>query len=192
MKKLLVPLAAIMLLALAVPAAFGEAELGIGATPSEIFVATPNLDPITSFHVGWSWSALYLTWDAYAVPDYWVYDHTTYIDQATHYTVPGYLVPGFLNLFDVGVKLNLRPFVGYLEIGTDYLYLRGGQTYGKIGVNARLGLGVRFGWWGLNISGTQFFASWNDLESAFGQAANGDTSLLVAGMFPTLNLVFYF
>jgi len=194
MKKLLVPLAAILLLALAVPAAFSEAELGIGLTPGQ--VGNPpdpnNVDPLLNFHVGYSWSILYLSWDAYAMPDYWVYNNTTYVDPSSGYIVSGYNVPGFLNLWDGGVKIFLRPFIGYAEIGFNTLYLRGGISYGKIGVNFRAGAGVKFGFWGINLSGTQVFASGQDLEGAIHQAAHGDWSYLTQGMVPTLNFVLYF
>ena len=186
MKKLLLPLAAILLLGLAVPAAFSEAELGIGLTPGQ--VANPpdpnNVDPILNFHVGWSWTILYLTWDAFAMPDYWVYNAT--------YNTGAYYVPGFLNMFDVGIKIVLRPFIGYATVGANQLYLRGGQTYSHVGVNARLGAGVKFGFWGINLSGTQVFASTSDMSYAFNQAFHGNASYLVGGMVPTLNFTFYF
>src|SRR5208282_5514040 len=106
MKKLLLPLAAILLLALAVPAAFSEAELGVGLSPGSVGGSTdPNANPILNFHIGWSWTILYLSWDSYAMPDYWVYNNTTYVDPSSGYTVQGYLVPGFLNLFDAGLKI---------------------------------------------------------------------------------------
>lgn len=195
MKKLLLPLAAILLLALAVPAAFSEAELGLGFTPGQ--VGDPpdpnNVDPIMNFHVGWSWTILYLSWDAFAMPDYWVYNNTSYVDPVSGYFYSGYNVPGFLNMFDAGIKIVIRPFIGYAEIGTNMLYLRGGQTYGKIGVNARLGFGVKFGFWGINLSGTQVFASMDDLRGAFGQGfKNGNWSGVTEGMVPTINFVIYF
>jgi hypothetical protein len=192
MKKLLVPLAAVVLLSLAVPAAFSEAELGLGITPGVVGGGDANSDAIINFHVGWSWTILYLSWDAYAMPDYWVYNNTTYVDPNTGYVVPGYLAPGFLNLFDIGVKIVLKPFIGYAEIGTNSLYIRGGQDYGKLGVNFRVGAGVKFGFWGINLSGTQVFASSNDLDGAIYAARHGDWSYLTQGMTPTLNFVLYF
>ncbi len=183
MKKLLLPLAAILLLAFAVPTAFADAELGIGLTPGQISGNTDaNAQPLESFHVGWSWTILYLSWDAYAMPDYWVWNATG----------GSYAVPGFLNLFDAGIKLTLQPFTAYLEVGTDYLYLRGGNTYPNMGVNARLGLGLRFGWWGVDLSGTQVFASFGDMEAAFKDAAAGNTATLLNGLVPTLNFTIYF
>ena len=197
MKKLLVPLAAILLLALAVPA-FADWELGIGFTPSQNSTSTdPNqVNGIIDFHVGYAISILYFAWDAYAMPAYWVNNATTYIDPSSGWVSQGADVPGFLNTFDIGVRLILRPIVVYGEIGTNLLYLYGGQIYNGyagVGVNARLGAGVRFGFWGVNISGTQIFATWTDMSAAFHQAIyRGDTSYLTAGSVLSLNFVLYF
>ena len=193
MKKLLVPLAVAALLALAVPAAFAEWELGIGLTPGQVAGNTdPNADPLLNFHVAYSWNIIYASWDSYAMPDYWVYQNTTYVDPSSGYIVTGVLAPGFLNLFDVGLKIYLRPFIGYAEFGTNYLYVRGGQSYGRVGVNFRVGAGVKFGFWGINLSGTQVFATFTDLGAAFHQIGHGDWSYLTGGMVPTLNFVIYF
>jgi hypothetical protein len=193
MKKLLVPLVVVALLVLAVPAAFAEWELGIGLTPGQVAGNTdPNADPLLNLHLGYSWNILYVSWDAYAMPDYWVWQNTTYVDPGTGYVVTGILAPGFLNLFDVGLKFVLRPLIAYAEVGTNYLYVRGGEGAGKIGVNLRVGAGVKFGWWGINISGTQVFASFADLAGAFHQVGHGDWSYLTGGMVPTLNFAIYF
>jgi hypothetical protein len=187
MKKLLLPLAAILLLAFAVPAAFADAELGVGLTPGQISGNNdPNAEPITSFHVGWTWTILYLSWDALAMPSYWMSNATGYVDSY------GNPVPGFLNLFDAGIKLTLQPFIAYAEVGTNMLYLKGGTIYNGFGVNARLGAGLRFGWWGADVSLTQAFANWSDLEYAVKQAVAGNTGVLVGGMVPTLNFTIYF
>jgi hypothetical protein len=195
MKKLLVPLAVIGLLALAVPSAFAEWELGIGWSPSVNAASSdPNaVSSLISYHVGFSWTILYASWDAYALPDYMVYNITSYVDPVSGYFVPGYYVPGFMNLFDVGLKLYLRPFLGYVEIGTNALYLYGGQFYqGGLGVNARAGVGLKFGWWGVNISGTDVFSSWNDLRGAFSEAFHGNFGPLGDGALLTLNFAIYF
>ena len=193
MKKLLVPLAVIGLLAFAVPSAFAaphsEWELGMGWTPWSSSQAASN-DPqavsrILDFHVGYSWSVLYASWDAYAMPDYWVY-------SATNSDGNGVFLPGFLNLWDVGLKVVLRPIIAYLEVGANTLYIYGGNTAGGVGVNARAGIGLKFGWWGINVSYTQVFANWNDMGYAFNQAFHGNSSVLLDGGLPTLNLAIYF
>ena len=196
MRKILLPLAAILLIAAAVPtfADRGEWELGLGWTPSQDIVN----QTILNFHVAYAWSILYLSWDAYAMPAYWVYNATTYTDPWTGTTYDGIPNPGFLNLFDVGVRFYVRPVIAYAEIGTNLLYIYGGQIYKSpdgssgVGVNARAGIGVRFGWWGVNVSGTQVFATWNDMKAAFGQAANGNWSKLTYGSVASFNATLYF
>ena len=66
-------------------------------------------------------------------------------------------------MFDVGLKIVLRPFIAYAEVGTNSSISAAGHTYDHVGVNARLGAGVKFGFWGINLSGTQVFASTRDL-----------------------------
>ena len=192
MKKILLPLAAVMLIAMAVPAFAGprgEWELGVGWTPSQDIVN----QAIINFHVGYAWSIFYASWDAYAMPDYWVYQATTYTDPYSGNWVYGSYLPGFLNLFDVGVRFVLTPVLLYAEVGPNLLYIYGGHIYnGGIGVNARFGAGVKFDWWGLNLSYTQVFASWSDLEGAFGSAFHGNLKPLGDRAVPTLNFAIYF
>jgi hypothetical protein len=200
MKRILLPLAVVMLLALAVPA-FAEWELGLGFTPAQNQSSTdPNaLQGIVNFHVGYAWNILYFSWDSFAMPDYWVYNATSYVDPTTGWYYPGSNVPGFLNMFDVGVRLVLRPIIFYAELGPNVLYLYGGQFYrdpnggSGVGVNGRIGAGVKFGWWGINLSGTQVFASWNDMRGAFDQLFNhGNSSYLTDGSMISLNFALYF
>ncbi len=180
MKKLLVPLAGIILLGLAAPGAFSEGELGFGLTPGGVGGSGANSLVIPSFHVGWSWYLLYLSWDAYAMPDAWTYDYV------------GTFVPSFLNTFDVGLKLVLKPFIVYAQTGPNLLYLRGGQMDSSVGVNIRLGAGLKFRRWGINVSATELFSSWDDLGSSMGQTLHGDWSSLADGMAPALNFTLYF
>jgi hypothetical protein len=192
MKKLLVPLAVLLLLALAVPAAFAEVELGMGWTPFSNPNAAPANDPskndsITAFHVGYSWTILYGTWDALALPA-WIVANKT--DGA-------FDVPGFLNLYDIGIRLVVRPFLIYAEGGVNSLYIYGGENWGQVGANLRLGAGLKFGFWGVNLSATSFFASLDDLGTtlkALGsvQTRNWAISQITDGLLPSLNVTIYF
>jgi len=201
MKKLLAPLAVLLLLALAVPAAFAEVELGMSWTPFNNPNA-PATDPskndsITGFHVAYSWFILYGSWDALAMPAFWVEQATSYVDPVTETYYPGFGVPGFLNLYDVGVRFYLRPLIVYAEAGINSLYVYGGQTFDRVGANLRLGAGARFGFWGLNLSGTAVFASTEDLGAvlkALGaeQTRSWAVKQISDGLVPSLNLTFYF
>jgi hypothetical protein len=201
MKKLLVPLAVLLLLALAVPAAFAEVELGMSWTPFSNPNAVPGdpskNDSITGFHVAYSWFILYGSWDALAMPAFWVQQATSFNDPTSGAYIPGFNVPGFLNLYDEGVRIYLRPFIGYAEAGVNSLYVYGGQTFNRVGANLRLGAGVRFGFWGLNLSGTSVFASTDDLVGVLKALGSDKTrgwavKQITDGLVPSLNLAFYF
>jgi len=184
MRKTVVPLAAAFFLAMAIPA-FAEWELGLGWTPNQNAndISNPNaVNSILSFHVGYAWHILYLSWDSYAMPDYWV----------SNMTGSSYYVPGFLNLFDVGARVVLRPVLAYVEAGANSLYIYGGDFYDNVGVNARAGVGLKFGWWGFNVSGTQVFSSLTDLSTAVQDAAHGNWSTLADGSMVSLNFAIYF
>jgi len=197
MKKILLPLAAVLLIAVAVPtfAERGEWELGLGWSPSKSSgnIPDPNaVNSILNFHVGYAWSVLYASWDAFAMPDYWVYDATNYTDPFSGVYHPGYYAPGFLNLIDVGLRFVIKPVLLYGEVGFNNLFIYGSSDYGNVGVNVRGGVGVKFGWWGLNLSATQVFASWGDLTAALHDASTGYWSTLTDGSTVGFNVCFYF
>jgi hypothetical protein len=201
MKKLLVPLAVMLLLALAVPAAFADVELGIGWTPytnPDASATDPNKnDSITGFHVAYSWFILYGSWDALALPASFIERATTFTEPDTGIHHDGIALPGFLNLYDVGIQLTFRPIVAYAEIGINSLYIYGGETFDRVGANLRLGAGVRFGFWGVNLSGTAIFATMEDLTSVLkGLGSESTRSWAVRSigesLVPSLNLTFYF
>jgi hypothetical protein len=179
-KKLFAPLGVIVLLGIAAPVSFAEVELGFGLTSGSVVGGDANSSLIPNFHLGLSLDILYFSWDAYAMPDYWTNNFV------------GVYVPSFLNTFDAGLKLVFKPLLLYGEVGPNFLYLRGGQTSDTVGVNLRLGIGLKFRWWGINVSGTELFSSWDNMGSAFGQAWHGNWSCLSEGMTPALNFTLYF
>jgi hypothetical protein len=194
MKKLFVLLAAALLMAIAVPAVFAEVELGLSGTPLADPL-TKVVDTSTGFHVGYNWSVLYLSWDAIAV-------HSGFVSSQTGFWngnnwVSGPYSPGFLNLFDAGLILTLRPFVIYTEIGTNTLYVYPGTSNSSFGANLRLGAGLRFGFWGVNVSGTAVFPDLNTLGATLSKLASPVTSnqaisAITDALVPSLNLTFYF
>jgi len=80
----------------------------------------------------------------------------------------------------------------YAEAGANNLYVYGGEDYANIGVNARAGVGLKFGWWGINVSGTQVFSSLTDLSAAVSDATHGNWSTLTGGSMVSLNFAIYF
>jgi len=200
MKKLLVPLAVLLLLALAVPSAFAEVELGMSWTPvpGGQSSAAGAVDSITGFHVAYSWGILYGSWEALAMPAGMISNMTGYWDQVNNVYVDGPYAPGFLNLFDVGLRIILQPLVIYTELGTNFIKvyrdLSGG---GSFGANLRLGAGLRFGFWGFSLSGTAVFSSFPqmvDTLKGLGAASTRDQAVKAIGqsLVPSLNLTFYF
>jgi len=202
MKRLLVLLAALLLVAVAVPAAFADVELGISATPIPIQNGdTQEVSTITGFHVAYAWGILYLSWDALAMPAQVISNMTGYFDPNIGAYVDGPMVPGFLNLYDVGLRLMLKPIVIYTEIGTNSIYVYKPAEHpgfgGDFGANFRVGAGAAFGFWGLNLSGTAAFADFGQLATAFKNLAANSTrqagiDALANSLVPSLNLTFYF
>ncbi|MGA2975739.1 MAG: hypothetical protein ABSF77_10560 [Spirochaetia bacterium] len=187
MKKPLAALAAILLLALAVPAAFAEVELGLSWTPiQDPNVTTTNaMQNVPGFHVGYGWFILYAAWDSLAMPSFWV-------ERAA-----GPSVPAFLNLYDAGIRLIFKPLEIYATVGTNNLRVyEDSHDYG-FGANIRLGAGLKFHWWGITLSGTNVYGSWADLTAVATGLASASTrewafDQIVNGLVPSLNLTFYF
>jgi hypothetical protein len=198
MRKIWVPLAVALLLALAVPAAFAETELGMSWTPINDPTAGANATiSLPGFHVGYSWFILYASWDALAMPAFWVEQALGDTNASTGVYTPGPYVPAFLNLFDVGVRLVFKPIELYATVGTNYLKVYQDTTNYGFGANIRLGAGLKFGWWGINVSGTSVYASWSDLTSVLKGLGSAETrdwawAQIADGLVPAINLTFYF
>jgi hypothetical protein len=186
MKKILVPLAVILLLALAVPA-FAELELGMSWTPitDTNAVTSDAMQNVPGFHVGYGWFILYASWDSLAMPSFWVAN------------VLGVDYPAFLNLYDAGFRFIIKPLELYVLVGTNNLRVYDDTHDYGFGANIRLGAGLKFGWWGINVSGTNVYASWSDLTAVvtgLASEAKRDWAVqqIVDGLVPSLNLTFYF
>jgi len=190
MKKLLVPLAVSLLLALAVPAAFADSglELGLSWTSTSFLQGQGSTsDSILGFHAAYDWFILTGSVDSLA------------LNSATMESLTGWSVPGFINFFDAGVKFKLRPFELGAEIGTNYVYFYDnlGPGNGSWGANLRLLGGLNFGWWGVGVSGTSAFDTFSHLISTIGGLFSSDTrtraiSDLTSGLVPAIYLTFYF
>jgi hypothetical protein len=186
-------LGALLVLAmLVVTPAFAELELGLSWTPVPADEKDPEADlgSIVGFHVAYQWWGIfYATWEALVMPD----------DIINEFT--GYQRPGFLNLFDLGFRLRIGPVIGYATVGTNNIYVYRQQELDSFdpgfGANLRLGAGLRFGWWGVNASGTSVFPSFERMTQtlgALGKAETRDIALekIVDGLIWSVNLTFYF
>jgi hypothetical protein len=200
MKKFLLPLAVILLVALASPV-FADWELGMSWTPlptADVNAQgnTTKLDSITGFHVAYAWFILFGSWDALAIPNFMVEGMTSYYDTETQIYYPGSYVPGFVNLFDAGVRLVIAPFVAFAEVGTNTLYIYKAGMAGGIGANLRLGAGLYFDWWGVTVSGTSLFASFADLQrtlKALGDQGSRNQAInsIEKSLIPSIQLTLY-
>lgn len=192
MKRVLVLVSAVLLLALATPA-FAEWELGASFTPVSTNTdvsGQQKWDAMWGTHIGLSWFILYGSWDAIAVPNFMVENMTN----------SAFSVPGFINLFDAGIRIVLSPLVGFAEVGTNALWVyQEGLLKDGLGANLRVGLGLKFGGWGVNVAGTSVFSSFSDLKQALQDLASQSSSTqkrgwneVTKGMFPSAQLGIYF
>ena len=192
MKRLLVPLVVVLLLVTAAPA-FAEWELGLSWTPVTKDVVTQTgtqtvWDAMFGTHVGLSLAIFYGSWDAIAIPN----------TKVEMWTNSAYSVPGFVNLFDAGLKLTLKPIELFAEAGTNMLYVyKQSLLSGSFGVNFRVGVGLRFGGLGITLAGTSLFNSFDELGGAFADLGSSDTrdrgwTRITGSMFPSLGLALYF
>lgn len=192
-KSVLITALLVLVLAVATPV-FAELELGISATidPGQANDPTAEIDPIPGFHVGYNWWGIfYASWDAMVLPPGLVNEFT------------GFQRPGFLNLIDAGIRLRIGPIVTYATVGTNNIYVyRQSELEGsfnpEFGANIRVGAGLTFGFWGVNISGTTVFSSFDRLARTFqafgGTPAEQQAALdtIINGLIPALNLTLYF
>ena len=196
-------LAAVVLLLLMTAPAFsligpGEIELGLSWTPLEADQsAGPDaeedaLDAMTGFHVGYVlWNFLYLSWDSLVAPPSLISDWT------------GFSRPGFLNLYDAGIRFLIKPVLGYVTIGMNNIYVyRQGDLQGlenNFGANLRIGAGVKFDWWGVNLSGTAVFPSFQrmigtlkNLAATNSDIQNAAVQAIGDSLVPSINVTVYF
>ncbi len=192
MKKLLVPLAVFLLLALAVPAAFAapsQLELGMSWTPYTD-INSGALDYITGFHVGYAWYIFYGSWDALALPASYVSNYSVYNE------------PAFLNLVDGGIRLVLGPVVGSAAFGTNFLHVYNiPGIIPSVGANVKVGLGLKFRWWGVGAYLIRPYATWDEMGSDVASLFSSDGTIRTAAvdsifdwskLVPGFNLTFYF
>ncbi len=191
MKKILVPLAVVLLLALATPA-FAEWELGLSWIPlgANSYASDLEYNFIPGFHVGYGfWYVGYASWDAFALPDFMTYNVTG-----------NYYTPSFLNLWDVGLRLVIGPVLGFAEIGVNnlWVYSVGLMNAEGVGANIRLGVGAKFNWWGITVAGTSVYSSFGRAAETIGGLFSGEATIrnasltsITGGLIWSIGLNFY-
>ena len=182
----------VLALVIAVPA-FADIEVGISATIDPAVAEDPNaeLEPIPGFHLAYQWWGIfYATWDSMVLPP----------DLVNSLT--GYLRPGFLNLFDAGIRIRLGPIIGFVTAGTNniYVYRQAELTdfNPEFGANLRAGAGLKFEFLGVNLSVTSLFASFDrlarTLQSLAGTPAEQNAAIetITSGLIPAFGVTLYF
>ena len=182
----------ILLILTSAPVFSDEIELGLSWTPiaDESIAAEEERDAIRGFHIGYvMWNLVYLSWDALVIPP-------SIIEGWT-----GYYRPGFLNLYDAGVRFYFKPFLLYTTMGMNnvYVYNQGSSQAlrNNFGANLRLGAGLRWDWIGVNLSGTAVFHSFRSMTSTLAELANKDSreramDKIGRTIVPSFNFVLYF
>jgi hypothetical protein len=204
MRKMIIAL--LMIAVLAIPAFSIGWEVGLNATvvPGEGGrEGEGGVEPVIGFHIGISPIAiLYASWDALALPPNMIQGMTTFYDEANATWVQGYYRPGFLNLFNFGLRFILGPVVLYTTVGTNNIYIYKQSDLpagagGSWGANLRIGAGAKFGWWGVGLSGTAIFPSFATMVEVFRQLGSEENrqwalDQIVNGLVPSLTATLYF
>jgi len=143
---------------------------------------------VPGFHVGYGWFILYASWDSIAMPSW-------FVEQYTHDA--SLSVPGFLNLYDVGLRFLFKPVELYATVGTNSIHAYEHPLDLSLGANIRLGAGLKFRWWGVSVSGTNVYGSWADLTAVVTGLTQPSTRAwaeqqILYGLVPSVNLTFYF
>jgi hypothetical protein len=196
---------------LALGTAFADIEIGVGVAPplsERPAGATDNPGPLgdimVEFHGGFSfWWLFYASADAYVLPPFVVRQMTTAIDTSSGFVKDGQYRPGFLTLFDVGIRPKIGPIALSATAGVNSLYIYKEKDLPKdaykpeLGVNLRLGLYVflnRF--MAVTASGTTVFPSFSSLVSTMKAIGGSDSYLqqqavdyVVGNLYPTVSFV---
>jgi hypothetical protein len=195
MKKTCALFFLLLLIGLATPA-FADWELGVSVTP--LPEGSSGEDSMSGFHAAYGWSLLYASLDVFAVPGASLPMWAPSSAASSPMRAPHDSISGYLGLFDVGVRVVLKPFIGFAELGVNGFYNDShGFLPGGFGSNLRVGAGIRFGWWGVSVTGTSLFASLKDLEDTLGAFGNPATRAdawddVVGRMVASIQFTFYF
>jgi hypothetical protein len=144
-------------------------------------------DIIPGFHVGISpWFILYASWDSLVM------------NSGAIGGLTGTYLPGFLNLYDAGLRIILGPIVVLVEAGINnvYVYKQGVTGANGLGANLRVGLGLKFKWWGITATGTSVFPNFTNLVDTVKGLFYPDSQRLslyyiLNGLYPGVMAVIY-
>lgn len=180
MKRKILILTAIAGLLLSAIPVFAEWEFGVGLTPILSNAGTEGASfleqMMISGHAGYSFMWLfYGSVDSIILPPMMTQRLSGTLkqdDQGNTYLEGGYFLPGYLNLFDVGIRPRIGPILAFAEVGANNLYVYKQNDLGleipPVGFNARAGVGlVLKKKWGVTASGTVVFQTLEDMTGIF-------------------------
>ncbi len=192
-KTKILAFAVILILAMIIPAFADQIELGMSLTPlapdKNSYNGEQQESMLPGFHVGYRFAFLgYLSWDSYVMPPEYITDMTATYDSATGTYMPGPFRPGFLNTWNLGLKLVLGPLVGYSTVGVNTIYVYKQDEYqydGKdfnsnFGANWKVGAGLKFGNWGLTLDMMALFPSFDSMQKDLSDLFSDDKQLSTA------------
>lgn len=171
-----------------------EFELGMSITPVTGDMTRDSeeveTDGMPGLHAGYAFfGVLYVSLDALVAPPSMVAGMT------------GFYRPGFINLFDAGIRLKLGPIVLLTTAGINNLYVHDqenldGDWESDLGANLRAGFGLRTDFVGVTVTATQLFNSFDGVVSTVSglfDDARRDNSVarLIEGFIPSLMVVLY-
>lgn len=190
MRKIVMCTLVLLILTAAVPAFSQELEVGASFTPVPGGgTADGELDFIFGFHFGYSFfRILYASWDSLVMPPAIISGWT------------GLYRPGYLNLYDAGIRFSIGPVIAFAELGLNSIYVYKQETIGfdpNFGANLRLGAGARFGWWSIGLSGTSVFPSFEYMLNTLKGLVSDTTRKTSLGkiadtLVPSVNVTMYF
>jgi len=180
-------------------------EVGLSGTPIPTGGGDEtSLEALVGFHFGISpFAILYASWDSLVMPPSMISGMTSHYDEETDTWTQGLYRPGFLNLFDVGLRILIRPFVLHAEIGTNQIHVYapeepiGVKNAGGFGANLRLAAGLNFGWWGVSVTGTYVAPTMQALVNTLKGLVSDKTrqwalNQIASGLVPSLMASVYF
>lgn len=171
-RTLILPVALLLAVVVAAPVMSQNEEWSVGVSLNGMSDVEGIDRAQIGFNVGYRFLNILLAdWSAVSLPPGVIANLTGYEytdENGNLFYVPGYDRPGFANFFDIGLALNIGPFVGTAQAGLNFLYIYRQDELdgydGPAGANLRAGVGVRFDWWSVILNGTVVFA---DIGNAF-------------------------
>lgn len=176
-----------------------ELELGIALTPIGVVrdqeedeapetVDDPDSEEEQDFfdnwllalHAAYNWDSWYVSLDAVILAPWFVKGMTTTrIDDPDNPSdakvTQGIYAPGLLFFIDGGLKVEIGNFIGFGELGFNWLYVYKGMAAGKFGTNLRLGARYKFtDYMSVGLTGTAIFPDFASMFRTIGDSFSED------------------